>query len=484
LSPAAPPGTAAGGAAARHDDDAPQIVSRPWLRLALIGLGAAGVPLDTAVNIGFPDITASFHQPIEMIQWVVIAYVLTYASLMLAFGRIGDIFGYARVFRAGLAWSTAAFLLCAAAPAYGWLLFFRFLQGIGAGLVISVAPALVTNLYPEHRRSRAVAAFTLMFAIASAMGPLVGGWLVRYFGWPAVFWFRAPIALAALLLLLGRLPEGARRAAREPLDIAGAALLALGISSLLLVLNALQHPGRNDYLAAVLAASALSGLYGFVRRERRALSPIIDLELFRIGGFAAINLASLVVYLTSFAVLLFAPYYLVRFAALPVPAAGAMLAASFAGTMAASPIAGRILGRIKANRLAFAGAGIGGAGLLLIAEWSPGSDWQIPVALATLVTQGFGVGLFQVAYMDVVIAAVPRDRRGVAGSLAMLTRTLGVVGGATLLTLLFHAAASWRAAGGTGTAYGFLTAYRAIFRLAGVASLLAGVMALEGADRR
>jgi EmrB/QacA subfamily drug resistance transporter len=470
----------------RLGDAAPQplqTMSRQWLRLVLIGLGAAGVPLDTAVNIAFPDITASFRLPIEMIQWVVIAYVLTYASLMLAFGRIGDIFGHARVFRVGLAWSTAAFVLCAAAPGYGWLLFFRFLQGIGAGLVISVAPALVTGLYPEHGRSRAVAAFTMMFAIASAIGPLVGGWLVRYCGWPAVFWFRAPIAASALLLL-GRLPELSRPATREPLDIVGAVLLALTISGLLLVLNALQHLGRHDYSAVILGLVAVASLYGFVRRERRAQHPIVDLDLFRIAGFAVVNLASVLVYLTSFAVLLFAPYYLVRFAGLPVPEAGAMLAASFAGMMAASPIAGRLVGRLAANRLALIGAGIGAAGLLLIGEWRPDTPGQMPIVLATLLTQGFGVGLFQVAYMDVVIATLPRERRGVAGSLTMLTRTLGIVIGATLLTLLFHAVENAGLAAGKGGANSFLSAYRATFRLAGVGSLLAGAMALKGAGRR
>ncbi len=99
-----------------------------------------------------------------MIQWVVICYVLTHAGLMLAFGRVGDIWGHARVFRAGLLWNIAAFLLCAAAPSFGALLFFRFLQGIGAGLIISCAPALVTSLYPEARRSHALGIFTLMFA--------------------------------------------------------------------------------------------------------------------------------------------------------------------------------------------------------------------------------------------------------------------------------------------------------------------------------
>src|ERR1043165_3826305 len=104
--------------------------SRPGWQLALVGIGAAIAPLDTAVNIAFPAITRGFALEVGAIQWLGIAYVLTYASLLLAFGRIGDILGHAAIFRLGLAWSTVAYLLCAAAPEYGWLLAARVLQGI------------------------------------------------------------------------------------------------------------------------------------------------------------------------------------------------------------------------------------------------------------------------------------------------------------------------------------------------------------------
>ena len=183
----APPKTAAAAQ--------PRMTARQWLRLTMIGLGTSVVPLDSAVNIAFPDITGSFGLPIEMIQWVVICYVLTHASLMLAFGRLGDVFGYGRVFRAGLLWNGAAFLFCAAAPSFGWLLFCRFLQGIGAALILSCAPALVTGLFPEDRRSRALAMFTMMHALGSAGGPLLGGLLIDFWGWPSVFWFRSPIKI-------------------------------------------------------------------------------------------------------------------------------------------------------------------------------------------------------------------------------------------------------------------------------------------------
>lgn len=459
------------------------MTARQWLRLVLVGLGASVVPLDTAVNIAFPAITHGFALPIRMIQWVVICYVLTYASLMLAFGRIGDIFGHARIFRAGLLWSVAAFVLCAAAPSYGWLLFFRFLQGIGAGLVISVAPALVTGLFPEERRARAVAAFTMIFALASAAGPLVGGALVDVWGWPAVFWFRAPIALTALVFLRG-LPAPSGSGAREPLDIIGAVLLALAISTLLLVVNEGQRLAAGNYLALPLAVLALASLFAFVRRERRAAAPIVNLDFFRSGGFAAINLASVLVYLTSFSVLLFVPYYLVRFTSLSLPAAGAVLAASFAGTMAASPLAARLIERIPAGWVALVGAVLGGTGLFAIGSWDAGAPGQIPAIVAALVVQGFGVGLFQVAYIDVVMATIPLRQRGVAGSVAMLTRTLGIVSGATLLTLAFHTIEATALAHGHDAAAGFRAAFSTTFRLAGAVSALTGLAVLAAKRRR
>jgi EmrB/QacA subfamily drug resistance transporter len=454
---------------------------RQWLRLALVGLGASIVPLDTAVNIAFPDITHSFGLSIRMIQWVVICYVLTYASLMLAFGRVGDIFGHARVFRAGLAWSVAAFLLCAAAPAYGWLLFFRFLQGIGAGLVISVAPALVTGMFPEQRRSRAVAAFTMIFALGSAAGPLIGGALVGRWGWPAVFWFRAPIALTALLFLRG-LPAASRAGGREPLDLIGALLLALAISSLLLLVNAFQGLGRRDYLALPMLALAIASLLAFVRRETRVKAPVVNLEFFRSVGFAVVNLASVLVYLTSFAVLLFVPYYLVRFTGLSLPMAGAVLALSFVGSIIASPLAGRLIEHFPAERVALIGAVVGGAGLFLIGSWHAGPT--LFAIIAALMVQGFGAGLFQVAYIDVVMATLPPRHRGVAGSVAMLTRTLGIVTGATLLTLVFHSIeTSWLGAG-RNASDAFLDAFGVTFRLAGLGSALTGIVAALAARTR
>ncbi len=457
------------------------VVAWPWLRLMLVGLGISVVPLDTAVNIAFPDITGSFGLPIPMIQWVVICYVLTHAGLMLAFGRVGDMWSHGRVFRAGLLWSVVAFLLCAAAPSFGWLLFFRFLQGIGAGLIISCAPALVTSLYPEARRSHALGIFTLMFALGSATGPLIGGALVAQWGWPGVFWFRAPIALTSLLFLRG-LPQRAGAGRDQRFDILGVVLLAFGLASLLLALNALPRLRDGDYLAFLLIPAAAVSLIAFVWWEGSSAQPIVRVELFRDTRFAIVNLASALMYMVTFSVLLFAPYFLVRYTALPLPLAGAVLATGFVTMAAASPLAGALIARLGADRVAPLGAVTTGAGLFLIGSWQP--DTAPLVMLLALGLHGLGIGFFQVAYMEIVIAASPLAQRGVAGSLSMLTRTIGTVTGAAVLTLGFQAIQSAASGDGAAEAQAFITAFHAMFRIAGITAAATGALVAWSGRRR
>ncbi len=436
-------------------------------RLLLVGLGTSVVPLDSALNIAFPAMTAHFGQPLADIQWIVICYVLTYGSLMLGIGRLGDIFGHARVFRAGLAWSALAYLLCSAAPGFGWLMACRVLQGVGAALVISCGPALATSLYPEALRPRVLGAYALLFATGSVLGPSLGGLLVAAFGWEAVFWFRTPVALVALLLLRG-LPAAPRGAARDSFDLAGAVLLALAIGSLLMAVNQVRH------LPVLLALAGVFGLalWGFLRQSRRSARPVVALPVFALPGFALVNLANALANLAAFAVLLFVPYYLTRIALMPVGLAGLVLASSAAGTMAASLPGGWLLGWVEARRMAALGVGLIGAGLGLMALW--GAATPLPALLVAMLLHGAGLGLLQVSYSEIVTATLPRADRGVAGSLAMMTRTLGVVTAASLLTLVFEGTQAAALGEGATVAEAFLGGFRA--SLASAAAVAALVM--------
>jgi MFS family permease len=435
-------------------------LKHPIIPLLIVGLGTLVVPLDSAVNIGFPAIVARFGLPIPMIQWIVIAYVLTQTSLMLSFGRIGDLLGYRRVFLAGTGVSTVAFLACALAPSYAALLAARVAQGIGAGLILSCGPALATSLFPEAMRTRVLARYMMMFGIGGALGPSVFGSLVERFGWSAVFSFRAPIAAAAFLLAwtLPRPSHGER----ETFDAAGGGLLALGLSFMLLTLNRLRPPGPETVVFAVLA---VAGFGLFYRQEHRAAKPIIDFQYFRSADFTVINISHALINLSAFSIMLLAPFYLSRIPGLSLPAAGLVLAASPAGTILAAPMAARLAQGLKPRRIALIGTALSGAGLFGISLVP-----DIAILVFSMVIQGIGVGLFQVAYFDIVTAAIPARNRGVAGALGMATRSIGTVTGATVLMLIFQ----WLRTPGPE---GFMPAFQTTFRIA--AAIPAALILLE-----
>jgi len=426
----------------------------------MIGLGTAATQLDTSVNIAFPAITRGFDLSIGDIQWVVISYVLTYASLLLALGRIGDTIGHALVFRIGLIWSTVTLLLVGWSPSFGAMLIFRCLQGIGAALVLSCGVALVTSLYGEERRSRALGIYTMMLSLGLMLGPLLGGALTAAWDWPAVFWFRAPIAAAALLLLRG-MPASAQRHAADRFDILGGVALVVGLVTMLLAINRIR-----ELSAIAFALLSAAGFAAFIFRESRAARPIISVEILKTPGFALLNLVSVLTNLAAFSVWLLVPYFLARVPDYGLTESGIILATAAAGAVLAAPIGGRIAGRhVRPDHLAIAGAVAIGGGLLLLGAWTE----QTPTILriAGLTVQGVGLGLFQLAYSDIVTAALPLADRGVAGSLVLLTRTLGTVTAASVVLLVF---------GILNAAYGFLQAFQTTFQLAALLAFASAVL--------
>jgi MFS family permease len=424
----------------------------PVWPLLIVGLGTLVVPLDSAVNIDFSAIVSRFELPIPMIQWIVIAYVLTQTSLMLTFGRVGDMFGYRRIFLFGTAISTLAFAACAIAPTYPALLAGRVAQGVGAGLILSCGPALATSLFPEAMRTQILARYMMMFGIGGALGPSVFGLLVERFGWSAVFSFRAPIAAAAFVLAW-TLPRPVR-GEREPFDAAGGALLALALCFMLLALNRLRPPGPATVGLAVLA---VAGFAFFYRQEHRASKPIVDFGPFRDADFAVINVSNVLINLSAFSIMLLAPFYLSRVPGLSLPAAGLVLAASPFGMIVAAPMAGRLARSYKPRLIALVGTALSGVGLFGISLSDGRPD--IGSLVLSMIVQGVGVGLFQVAYFDIVTAVIPARSRGVAGALGMATRTIGTVTGATVLMLVFQSL-------GTSAPGGFMAAFQATFRIA------------------
>ncbi|HJQ60262.1 MAG TPA: MFS transporter [Vineibacter sp.] len=450
----------------------------PVAGLLVVGLGVAGIPLDTSVNIAFPAITAAFGIEVRTIQWVVICYVLTYASLMLVFGKLGDLFGYRRMFQLGLVVGVFAFVLCASSSGFGELLAFRIVQGIGAALTLSCAPALATSLYDERDRTRALGLYASLFAVATALGPLVGGLLVDRWGWSGVFWFRAPLALLALgLSVVLPAPKMDRQ---RRFDGIGALLLAGWMSALLLTMAVAQLPDVDRLAPLVLGLAGIAALAGFIRYESRLSDPILRPALFHDLDFTLLNLASLAVNLVTFAVLLLVPYHLARTVGLSATTGGVVLALGPIGTIVGSAAAGRWAATLGQRRLALAGIVLVVIGTAAIGASAAPS--AMPAMVIALLAHGVGVGFFQVCYTDIVTATLPLRDRGVAGSLATVTRTLGTVTGATVLSALFQRTQQAGLSDGLAADAAFRYGFQATFLIA--AMCLMGLLLLTTVRRR
>ncbi|MEZ5857305.1 MAG: MFS transporter, partial [Hyphomicrobiaceae bacterium] len=245
----------------------PERPRHPAIALAVVCLGSVAAPLDSSVNIAFPSIARDLGFGVSEIRWVIIAYVLTYASLMLVFGKLGDLLGYRRIFQTGLVIATVGFLACAAAPTLALLLPGRVLQGIGIALTWSCAPALATSLYGESERTRILALYGAVMAAGAALGPLAGGFLVEQFGWSVVFWARAPL-VASAFLLSWLIPASAPGGGQSRFDWAGAVLLVTWMASFLMAAARPELP-YPQIVTAVLIAVGLLAFAAFLRHEAR-----------------------------------------------------------------------------------------------------------------------------------------------------------------------------------------------------------------------
>jgi predicted MFS family arabinose efflux permease len=432
--------------------------------------------MDLAVNVALPSITAAFSLDTRAIRWVGVCYVLTYSCLMLAFGRLGDHIGHRRVFRAGLWVGTAAFVLCATAPDYRWLLAARIAQGIATALLLSCAPALTTFLFAQSERTRALGAYSSLGAAASIAAPLIGGAGIGLLGWSGAFWFRVPVAVLALALL-PLLPE-AKGATREgpghPLDLFGAVLLACAIAMALLSV-ALLGSDAESWLAAPPALAGVAALIVFTRHQRLAADPVLPRSVARARPFVRSNAASIALHFVAFGVPLLVPYYLARIGGHSAFYSGAILVSSPLGMLLGSILAVRLTAWLDTQRTAVSGGLLVAGSSLAISLWpSMAAPAIVP---ATLLLHGAGVGLFQVAYADFIVAALPAQARGVAGSLTMVTRTIGVATAATALTAALQLLELRELANGETGRSAFAAAFSAVFLYAGA---LLGTLFLLG----
>lgn len=412
-----PAGTAAGPGPAPD-------ARRRWTVLAVCALSMFLIGVDTTiVNVGLPAIGRGLEVGTRGLAWVVDAYTVVLAGLLIASGALADRFGRRRVFRCGLVVFGLASLACALAPSLGFLVAARAVQGVGASMLSPVALAIVVNAMPDPReRARAIGIWASVFGLSMAAGPVVGGALIAAFGWRSVFWINAPVVVCALVLVAVFVPESRGQRARRP-DLPGQLLLTTTLCVSVGVLIEGPRIGWTSPAAlacyAVLAAAASA----FVRVELRRADPLIDLGLFRRPPFASAVLGAVAVFAALSVSLLLTTLYLQDARGWTPLAAGAATLPMALGATVCAPWSGRLTGRLGPRRPLLLAGGFTAAGGLCLVDLGP--DTGVPLLLLAHLLIGIGFGFANAPLTHTAVGGLPPSRAGVAGAVTSTARQVG-----------------------------------------------------------
>jgi MFS transporter, DHA2 family, methylenomycin A resistance protein len=374
----------------------------------------------TIVNVALPSIRAGLGAGVSGLQWVVDAYAIALAGLMLAAGTAGDIHGHRRVVLAGLAVFGAGSLGCGIAPTTAALVGARVVQGVGAALLLPGTLAVITNAFPDSgEQAKAIGVWAAIGSIALPAGPLLGGLLIEGFGWRSVFLVNVPVVAIALAASRRVVGESSGNEDRR-LDRPGVALGALLLGSLTLAF--IEAP-RDEAVALVSAAVAAAALVAFVAVERSRRDPMLPLALFRRPAFSAANAVAATMNLVTLGMLFVITLYLQSIQGRSALEAGLALIPLFAPLSLLAPFAGRLTARVGPRLPAAAGLAVSAAGIALLSRMGAASGYG--ELLPAFLLWGVGLGLLTPAVVASAMGAVPTARAGLASAVNNTARQAG-----------------------------------------------------------
>jgi EmrB/QacA subfamily drug resistance transporter len=390
---------------------------------------------NTIVSVGLGSLQTDLKASVADLQWVVGGYALTFASIMLACGMIGDELGRKAVMLTGAGVFCAGSVLCALAPNVQTVIAGRAIMGLGAAASEPGTLSVLRHIYTDDRaRARAIGVWAAVAGLALALGPVIGGALVGAWSWRAIFWFNLVFGLAALIVAAITVPESSDPAASR-VDILGTVLGAGALATLMFaIIDSETSSFSSPRVLALLCAAAVLAV-AFVLWERREAHPVLDIRLFRLAHFTVPNIVAFCTYTATFAIFFFTALYLVE-----VPQdSGYKIALVFLPMtflmIGASIVAGYWTGVAGPRWPITTGCAAFAAGLLLAGPLISAHPNYLALSLA-LALAGIGIGITVVPVTTAVLDAVPPQRSGMAASAANTSREIGAVAGASILGAL------------------------------------------------
>ncbi len=386
---------------------------------------------NTVVNVALPTIQRDFGSGVSGLQWIISAYTLFFASLMLTGGTLGDLYGRKRLFLSGLVVFASGSLLCGLAPSLHWLVVGRAVQGIGAAALLPGTLSILITTFPDPReRAQAIGLWAGVSGLALAAGPVIGGLLVDTLGWQSVFFVNVPIGVIALVVALRTVRESSNPEGRT-LDLRGQLLAIVSLGALVYALIEANNYGWTSPFILTLFAVGIVAQLAFLYVEAHTPSPMLPLHFFRNPTFAAGSTVAGLISFGMFGIFFFLTLYWQNIQGYSALQMGLRVLPLTGAIIVTAPLAGQVAGRIGSRWPMTAGMALAGTGILLLERTTPttsyGALWWNMLML------GVGMGMVMAPMTAAVTSTVPRARAGMASGTTNATREVGGVFGIALL---------------------------------------------------
>ncbi|MCW3021747.1 MAG: transporter [Conexibacter sp.] len=409
--------------------------NRRWWTLAAMCFALFMIMLDnTVVNVALPSIQKNLGASTSGLEWTVNAYTLSFAVLLVTGGRLGDLFGRRRMFLFGVVVFGAASGLIALAQSEAWLVSFRALQGVGAAFMMPATLSIITNAFPAHERGKAIGTWAGVSALALAIGPVVGGFLVENVSWQSIFLLNLPVAAVAVVVTLFATHESRDETAARSVDVPGVTAITIGLTAMVLALVEGNAWGWGSGRVVALLATAVVGLTAFAVVEHRSTNPMVDFQFFRSRSFLGANVVAFIVSFAMLATFFFLALYLQNVRGYSPLQAGVRFLPMTAVIIVGGPIAGRLSDKIGPRPLMATGLLLNAISLF----WQGHLRVDTPYVtlLGAFVLMGFGMGLVMSPMSTAAMNAVDRTKAGVASGVLSMSRMVGGTFGVAVMGAL------------------------------------------------
>ncbi len=445
-----------------------------WVIVAtVLGSGMAAIDA-TVVGIALPTIGREFHASLGSLQWVVTGYTLTLAALLLLGGSLGDHFGRRRVFLIGVAWFAVASGACALAPGVTVLVVMRVLQGVGAALLTPGSLAILEAVFDPEDRGRAIGAWSGLGGVATAAGPLLGGYLITAASWRWIFLNNLPLGVAVLVVTARHVPETRDPSATGRIDWLGAALATVSLAGITYGLIEGPTLGWKDPAVVAMLVIGVIGLAGFLAVERRAPAPMLPLSVFRVRQFTVTNVVTFIVYAALGGALFLLPVELQVVDGYSPLEAGVSLLPLTVIMLALSARSGRLATRIGPRLQMSVGPVIVGIGLAMLARTTSDSSYVTGV-LPAMVVFGLGLACTVAPLTATALGSISEEHAGLASAVNNDVARLGSLVAVAVLPAL---------AGITGDSYlhpaELSSGFRTAVAISGAMCVVGGLVAAVG----